>query len=255
MTLATGLQRRPDDVRDQLFSSSRYVGVSIDGAASIRTLQRVLRIHDQRNKPSCVGQSHAAGIEAILGMPVSAIDIWTDARRRQGNLVNPLVGTRSEFAILSIMQRGISPYIQGEDDRPIEEDLHISGLNAELAAYDRRQVNAVHYCIPPGDLDSLASALEQGMVVTLESGCKQAYFTAPFNTVLGPDYRSGNTDGHSERIYGRIPERKAWAVQGSWGDGFGGWRDTDGVTHHGCVLVSDEVIEAAWNLDAIEIKV
>lgn len=254
MTFVTGLQRRPDGVRDHLLASSRYVGVSTDGAASLRILQRVLRIHDQGNKPSCVGQSHAAGVEAILGTPVSSVDLWTDARRRQGSLVNPLVGTRSEFAILSLMQRGISPYITGEDERPVDEDIRLAGLDAELAAYDRRQLNAIHYCIPPGDLDSLASALERGMVVTLESGCKQAYFSAPFDTVLGLEYRSGDTDGHSERIYGRIPERKAWAVQGSWGDGFGGWRDGD-VTHHGCVLVSDEVIEAAWNLDAIEIKV
>lgn len=248
----TGLLRRLPG--HQLFASSRFVGMVTDGAASRRTLQRVLRIHDQGAKPSCVGQSHAAGIESVLGVPVSSVDIWTDARRRQGALDNPLAGTRSEFAILSLMRRGISPYVAGEDRRSVDDDIRLSGLDAELGADDRRQLGATHYGITPGYLDGLASALEQGMVVTLESGCKPAYFTAPFDVVLGTDYRSGDDDGHSERIYGRVPERKAWAVQGSWGESFGGWRDSDGTVHRGCVLVSDKVIEAAWNIDAIKIK-
>lgn len=212
-------------------------------------VQRIHVIHHQQAKPSCVGHALAACVEAKEGRRVSAVDLWVDARRRQGDLEGVLDGTRAEYAIESLVARGVSPYVQGEDSRSTSEDDDLPSLDQELAATDNR-LRVTHRTIAGARSDKVIQALLQGHGVVFGTGVSERYNSPPPGVVLGPGYLGGEDNGHEQRIAGYDSKRDAFLVQNSWGQGWGGCV-IDGVSLPGCVLVSRAVIESAWDVDVL----
>lgn len=254
MTRPTGLlPRRPETRR--LYAAERAYGDTPQNLATV--VQRVSGIRDQRAKPSCVGQALAACVDALdpraHGVRCSAVDLWVDARRRQGDLEGVHDGTRAEYAIESLIHRGWSPRADGEDTRPEADDARLTSLSAELSAYDHRLTGARHYAITGNRVAQTIAALRAGLGVVVGTGTRPSYGSPPRDVVLGLEYLGGDDDGHEQRIVGWSENRRAFVAQNSWGAGWGGCV-VDGVTYPGCALVSPEVIGAAWDVDAIEVS-
>lgn len=250
LTYGTGLLPRRPETRDRLRAEARRECGTVRGTV----VQPIPFIRDQRGKPSCVGQAVAACVDAVMGKPpwASAVDIWVDARRRQGNLEGILDGTRSEFAIESLIRRGWSSYVTGEDRRTSDKDDELPGLLRELQATDRRMLQLRHRCLFGDRSQQVIAALHAGHGVILSGGSRPAYHRPPKNTVLGLDYRSGASGGHCERIAGYDADRDAFLVQGSWGT-LWTWCEVAGKRYEGCCLVSRGVIEEAWDVDVLEV--
>lgn len=253
---ATGYQRSRELTRDWWNESRRYGGV----ARKLETvIQPIVSIRDQKSRPSCAGQAFAAIVDAAnVGTdqpPASAIDLWVDARRRQGDLLDPSQGVASEFAIASLFYRGWSPAVPGEDDRDAKLDVEAPDLLAELTAYDHRQVGAVHFTIPRGNRKAaIVDALHKGYGVMVGGGCEAPFFNPPAREVLGTAYFGGGAkDGHAMRIAGYDAGRDAFLDQNSWGEGWSEAELSDGRIIPGCCLLSPAVLEAVWDVEVIAI--
>lgn len=253
MSRQTGLLRRSQAARRLYATERAYTDTQANSATVV---QCVAWIRNQLDKPSCVGQSLAACVDALdpraAGPRCSAVDLWTDARRRQGDLEGVHDGTRAEYGIESLLRRGWSPMVDGEDGRPEAEDAKLSSLAAELAAFDHRFTGAKHFAILGNRVQQTISALHAGFGVVFGTGVRDHYFSAPADVVLGLDYLGGDDNGHEQRVVGWVQERRAFLVQNSWGPGWGGCV-VNGEALLGCALVSPEVIATAWDIDAIEV--
>ena len=254
MTRPTGLlPRRPETRR--LYAAERSYGDTPANTATV--VQRIACIRDQRAKPSCVGQALAACVDALdqraYSVRCSAVDLWVDARRRQGDIEGVHDGTRAEYAIESLIHRGWSPRADGEDTRPEADDARLTSLSAELSAYDHRITGARHYAITGARVAQTIAALRAGLGVVVGTGTRPAYGAPPRDIVLGLDYLGGDDDGHEQRIAGWVESRRAFLIQNSWGASWGGCV-VDGVAYPGCALVSPAVIGSAWDVDAIEVS-
>lgn len=252
---STGLLPRSTSTRREYALSRPFLGAPVE---KVSVYQKVPFVRDQRSKPSCVGQALAACIDGVLGLrqrvPASAVDIWVDARRRQGDLEGALEGTRAEYAIESLLKRGWSNYEPGEDSRPVLEDMKMPSLAKELFADDHRQSPYVkHFSIASDRVNAVLQALQQNFGVVMGTGTRAKFFDPPSDTVLRLDYLSGDSGGHEQRIFCYDEKRRAFGVQGSYGSSFGGFRGSNGVWYPGCVLVDEDVIEAAWDIDVLEI--
>lgn len=249
--LTTGLLPRRPETREMM-------GAYPVGANLIREtiVQPVAWIRDQRAKPSCVGQAFAAGIDALLlkRQPwASAVDIWRDARRRQGNLEGVLSGTRAEYAIQSIIRRGWSPYKSDDDSRSIDLDDDAQGsLLDELHAHDTRQIGAAHYAIRSERVARTIEVLRRGAVVCGGWGLRDSFFRPKLDQVLTPDAMNSGRNGHEMRIFAYDAERRAFALQNSWGQF---WTSCviRGKRYAGCGLITEEALESAWDIDVIEL--
>ena len=208
----TGLKRRHPDVALRYAVTRRYSEILRPPST---VFQSVLWIRDQGRRPSCVGQSFASAVEAFQGYRVSAVDLWTDARRRDGTLAHPDEGTTSESAIESLIHRGISPYVSGEDERPIVLDTELCALGQELAADDARlSPQAEHHVLtsPEQAVDALLRNLgvcHGGPVNDLYQGLQR-------DEVVRPKHLTGNA-GHERRLFGYIASYDLFLEANSWG--------------------------------------
>lgn len=250
-TPVTGLLPRREETREMMASEQLFKAE----AARETVVQEIAWIRDQLRKPSCVGQAFAAGVDVRIKVSpwCSAVDVWRDARRRQGSLESVMDGTRAEYAIASLINRGFSPYKKDEDARDVSKDDDSKGTLAdEMFAHDKRQIGVVNYDISVSRIASIIAALKLDYVVGIGVGVRDPFYRPPYNKVLGPEYLGGNSSGHEMRIFGYVAERKAFVLQNSWGIGWGGVV-VEGIGRAGCCLVSEEVIEEAWDIDALEI--
>jgi hypothetical protein len=219
-------------------------------------VQPIAWVRDQLSKPSCCGQAFAAGVDALglSGPPwASAVDLWRDARRRQRNLENVLAGTRAEYVIESLIRRGWSPYKPSEDSRPMSDDDNAQGsLLDELKAHDTRQLGAVHYAIVSDRVDRTIDALRRGAVVCGGWGLREPFYTTKPGQVVSERNMNAMSNGHEMRIFAYDADREAFALQNSWGR-FWCSAEINGIWYPGCCLISEEALEAAWDIDVIEL--
>jgi len=241
----------------------RYVGASPTRAVSYPVQQPIARIIDQGNLGACVGCAMCAGAEAALGIPprLSWVRIWTDARRRDGNIGGDEDGTWFTSAIQSAMLRGFDPEEPGEWARA-EERTEPDDLDSELAAYDTRQHDSEHWRCADGNIDAVDDALERGFCVGIGTGVRDPYFeffSSPrspdlVDAVLGTASLGGNSSGHEQRILTveYVAGTRQYVIQNSWGLN-GGCHLPDGTFALGCARVSENVVKAAWDCDVIKI--
>jgi len=269
-----GLKRRLEETVkrfeiDRPYSSSNLLPVKT-------VFQTVMFLHDQKQNPSCEGHSHASGIEQKTGWKVSGVDLWIDARRRQGDLGNAAIGTESAYVIESVIRRGVSPQVAGEDDRPSSENVRMPSLAQELAAdANRVSIDAVHRQISSNRVACAFDALQRCFSVTFGTGVRDGYGTIGVNEIVGIDNLSADApDGHSQRLVGgiapddeRFPAewRGCFILASSWA-GHGGILMPCSVPQINGqmirageflpqrILIRPEVIETAWELDALEIR-
>jgi hypothetical protein len=257
--LSTGLLPRSGAERERLQDHGFSAGAPVQLTTII---QPIAWIRNQLEKPSCVGQTFAAGVDASLlragkSAPpwCSAVDLWKDARRRQGRLDHVLDGTRAEFAIEALIRRGWSAYQLGEDAGSASKDDDKPDLDRELFADDRRMPTVTHYDIGPGSdrVERVVAALQRGYVVGLGTGVRHRFFNPPRDTVLDDEYLGGNVNGHEMRVVGYVADMDGFLLQNSWGEAWAGF-ELD-RPYRGCCLVSLDVVEQAWDIDALEVRV
>ena len=245
----TGLTRRSPETTAKFLGSRMY---SRRASPPSTVIQPVVFVRNQENKGSCVGQAVNACIDAVAGgVYGSAVDTWIDARRREGNLAAPN-GTRSEFAIESIMERGVSPFDTSQDVQDPSLDVQLPALDSELAAYDRRVQVTDHMVVPVPRRDDIISALHASYGVVFGAGVTDCYFNPPNNTVLDSTYIGVDYNGHEQRIFAYFADLDAFGVQNSWGADWC-WFTYGGRTFHGCTLVNPTAIDLAWDVDVLNI--
>ena len=274
MNRLTGLRRRSEETQHRFAAERAY---HYELAAPETVIQSVLRVHDQASKPSCVGQAVSSCEESIVGRWASAVDLWTDAKRRQGSAGNPLDGTDSEHAIESLRMRGCSPYVTGEDTRSTDEDVQLAELGQELAADDARQdPTAEHKTLTSNRTGQAVDALMRGLGVVHGGAVNDAYQALRRDEVIEPADVMGS-DGHERRIFGYVKERGLFLELNSWGATWSGVTLlkgfivpapftfgtivvpagplTNALVLSGCAWLSPEALALSWDADAIRIVV
>jgi hypothetical protein len=266
MIYLTGIQPDRDETRER-FQAER---VHTYSAAILSEFEQPdSRIRNQKRNGSCLGQAFAGGSEAWLDWLVSAIAIWVDGRRRQGDLLDITKGIALEFGVASMLARGLSEYHVGEDDDApdfdkdgVDDRVQIASLEDELAAADHRSLGLTHTVPAAGDLDSLEAALTQPNVAcVMGTGVRDPYFSyvgAPNATdaVLGIVHLGGYVNGHGQRVraFARKFGRRIYMLQNSWGVTWGGCHSLDGTFRPGCAWVDEDVMRFAWDIHLIEIN-
>ena len=258
---ATGLRRATE--RQQMVAA-RYVGASPTRAVSYPVQQPIARIIDQGSLGACVGCAMCAGAEAALGIPprLSWVRLWTDARRRDGNISGNDDGTWFASAIQSAMLRGFDPE-EFDEWNDVTEQTEPDDIDSELAAYDTRQTEAEHWRCDDGNLEAVDDALERGFAVGIATGVRDPYFdffSSPRSEllpelVLGTASLGGSSNGHEQRIVGveYVAGVRQYFIQNSWGLN-GGCHLSDGTFALGCARVSENVVKSAWDVDVIRIS-
>jgi hypothetical protein len=254
--------RRESRIRYQQERSLRF-GATIDPII----VQPIMGIRSQLSNPSCGGQAFAAGIDAVLGIPrlASAIGIWKDARRRQGNLLDIMRGIALEFAVESLVHYGWRAYVLGEDSQDhSSDDAREDTLAEQLDAYDHREIGVTHFVPPLGDLDAVDSALAQSTTALVFGTSTSTAYSDFRSTPDRPDavldldvIGDGFTGGHAQRIAARwfIGGVRQYLVQNSWGPSWGGCHLPDGSWQSGCAWVTEDVIRYSWDIHGLEIRV
>jgi len=236
-------------------------------------LQPVAWLRDQLGKPSCVGQAVMGRRDALVGSPPwgSAVDLWTDARRRHGALSDPASGTYTEAAFDSLIHRGTSRYKDGEDARPVEQDTQLDDLSGELEAGDTKIPESwEHYQIKVGFVAANSiDALKRNLLVVFGTGVRDPFFSLGADEVVTTKHLGGGANGHEQGIVGYHAPRGLFIGQGSWGIGFAGITlpsDIDdeeiaalfpcaqGRFLPGCFWLEAEVLEQAWDVDVLRVK-
>jgi hypothetical protein len=270
----TGLMRRTEE-RAARLAATRPYHATLAGSALATTIQPIFALHDQKRKGTCTAQAETSGIEPIVKIRLSSLGPWTDARWREGTLLDTGAGTLSDTVIDSVILRGVEPYVEGEDERPIFEDARIPGLQQNLQADLRRiALNAVHRNISTNVIAQISVSIWRGYATTSGGGLKAPYFSLGQNEVITTDHVGGEEDGHCRRLFGYIaPDDTRFPAlwrgcpleQNSWPN-WGGIELpcdvtlTDGtVLPRGyvlrqCAVIRPEAVLAAWEWDALEVR-
>jgi hypothetical protein len=239
----------------RLRASRAYTGK----AEAVETvIQPVARIRDQGSTPSCVLQTAAAAIHALAGFDGSAIGPWIDARRRQGDLLDPTVGTNAETAIESLIHRGIEPYKIGEESRPESDYRQLPDLESELAADDNRISPIAEHFILTGTRATqrlaIVNALKEREAVMWSTGLYDSFFNLKDEQVIEAQDIGSTRNGHEMRIFGYLASIDCFAIQHSWGEGFAGCT-INGQHYPGCSLArADAVIDRQWDTMVLQLK-
>jgi hypothetical protein len=239
-------------------------------ASAIAFVQPMAWVRDQPVFPDCVGESKAAFIDSRLPGPpwASGVSIWRDARRRQGKIEQIDIGTRIEYAVDSLVERGWDPYRAGEETDDVEAGKGAAAagddLDDELFAHDTRLPEGLarYRIIGFGSsvLDAVDEALRRDFGVIIGTFLTDAFLShrrtpdQP-DVVLGKEYFAGFRNSHAMRLRGRaiFGGRRAYLIQNSHGPSFGGCRAPDGIWQPGCVWVDEAVIEAAHDKHVLEL--
>lgn len=257
MSLKYGLGREKHTPEQLANLRTRHEYVGLAGVTS-NVVQPIGRIRNQRSTPSCVGQAVAAGAEAITGFDGSAINLWTDCRRRQGDLTDPGNGTTAETAIDSLIKRGLDPYEPFEEDRSREQLSEMPSLVSELEADDNRlRVDVTRYILT-GTVArqrlAIVDALNQGYAVLWATGVKDPFFGIGFDQVATAAYVGANYNGHEMRIVGYDAANDWLLIQNSWGQEWGGCIFL-GTIYPGCFKIQAKAaIEGAWDTLVVDLR-
>lgn len=233
-------------------------------------VQPIRWIHEQPKFGSCVGESCSAMIEAPRAGPrVSGVSIWREARRRQGRVEVIEIGTRFEYAVDGLVERGWDPYRDGEetDEEEAGKGAPPAGddLGDEMFADDKRLGKDLkrYRILGLGSavLDAVDEALRRGWGVGIGSGLLTPFFhyaRTPDQPehVLGVDYMGGHKDNHAQRVAGRAitkDGRREYLVQNSWGTDWGGCHAPDGSWLAGCAWVDEAVIVGAHDVHVVQV--
>ena len=260
--------------RDASISLRRVLGelgvrqYALDNQAMAQFLTWIRR----QGGPSCVGQLLAEWVDATTRtVPwASAVSLWREARRRQGQIENILAGTRIEYAVEGLIHRGWDDYEPGEEQDETEAGMDAppagDDLRDELFAHDKHQ-HGKHYRIADvreqDILDSVDAALALGFGVGGGFGLKDPFFGFqgdPNQTeeLLDATYIGGFANGHALRIYGRFVSQqgdRCYLVQNSWGTSWGGtYNPATGQWDRGCFAARGAVIADAWDLHVFEVQ-
>jgi hypothetical protein len=230
------------------------------------TVQDILRIRAQGH-PNCVGEGSCGRYHGITGFDASGVQTWRDAQLRDTGKFNPLDGTYLEFAVESMIRRGLSPYVPGEENVvPPSHEHWTEGHEA----HDRRQLGMEHFRIDPDDTDAIYEALASGMAV-FDGGCVTAKFMArgpgQANTPADLNELGGDANGHAQGVAGYWLDATLAGVsvgnlllyQGSWGDAFAGCYvpvlGPEGTIlsmrwQPGCFWAKERTIAARWDWHA-----
>lgn len=222
-------------------------------------VQPIPRIRDQASTPSCVGQAVAAGVHALAGYDGSAIRLWVDARRRQGDLADPSTGTDVEYAFESLVGRGLEPYAVGDELLPLDEYTRLPDLASELAADDHREMADAKRYLVIGTVATqrlaIVSALQSGMAVLWATGVKDPFFSLRENEVVTAAHIGADYNGHELRIAGYDATSDEFLIQNSWGESWGGC-DFQGITYPGCFRARVvDAIQCAWDTIVMEVAI
>jgi hypothetical protein len=266
----TGLLRRPDHVRARLAVEWPYTPEFIAPPETI--VQPVAWIRDQGAKPSCAGQAPIARRDALVSGPPwgSAVDAWTDARRRDGTLARADYGTWAESVFEGLIKRGTSTYHDGEDARPTSEDVRIDELEGELEAADKRIPETwEHRQIVGTRVPQVLDALARERIVVFGTGVRGPFFGLRRDEVATTNYLGGNQNGHEQGVVGYVASRGLFIGQGSWGTSFAGITLPDEFSDEeiarlfpcaygrflpGCFWFEPEVLVQAWDVDVLQVR-
>jgi hypothetical protein len=220
-------------------------------------LQPVRFVRNQHRAPSCCGQALASVSDALApeGAPASsAINIWWDARRRQG-LGEVVTGTHLFLCAESLVLRGVDAMEEGED---LDEDrwTRQPGLDDEMDAFDRRVPATRRYRIVEDDadrLDAVEAAVRPGYGVVFGTDVGEGFERAfdleargfdPESLVLGTDALAFSRPGHGHamRIFAVRRRRgvRQFGLVNSWGLRFG---------FNGVIWVTEAVIASRDSRD------
>lgn len=244
---------------------------SLSGSAlspAEQCFQKIELLRNQWQWPSCIGQGFTSCTDYLTRRSnpkaplASAIDLWRDARWRQGKLER-VVGTRPEYAIESLIKRGFSEYQNGEDlDDVVEPPTEIDDMGDELnAASHRLPEGFAHQLSYPGSsaVATVVTALQDGCAVVKCCGVGSAYANYYASrdadvVVFGPNDAGAYGPGHCERVFGyqKVGSSYQFAIAGSWGAGFGGIRCGD-VWVPGAAWVNEKSLEACWDIVIISL--
>ena len=263
-------ESRDRDRVDFNFADAKY-GQVIAQAPDVEFAQTIAWIRDQPRFPDCVGESIAAYVDSLLpGMPwASAVSIWRDARRRQGRVELIELGTRIEYGIESLVERGWDQYRPGEelDEEEAGKGAAPAGddLGDEMFAHDTRLPKSlVRYRIigfGAALLDAIDEALRRGFGVVIGVSLRDPFLShvqAPEqrDQVLGLDYLGGGKNNHAMRVIGRgvYDGRRRYLIQNSWSRDWGGCRAPDGMWLPGCVWVDEASIIVAHDVHVLQVR-
>lgn len=250
----TGLERRREQTTREWMATRAFTAAE-PPATIVRTLSRM---HNQGSKPSCVGHGNASGIESVVGYPVSSVRLWEAGRYLQGDGRDASHGTRTEYVAEWMERHGWCDYTDGEDKRAtsLDTDGRIADTVASnIRANSRKGRVSVSTISPAQSTDKIVAQVVAALkmpscYVAWGGGCQDGYFDPPADTVLGPEFRSGNDHGHCELIFGWDHERQAFLNKGSWG----AWTHCTlpgGSRADGCCLLDPEVLRRAWEIDVV----
>ena len=243
----------------QQIASLRERHAYCGAAATVETVvQPIARIRDQKATPSCVGQACAAAVHALSGFDGSAIDLWTDARRRQGDLSDPSSGTTAELAIESLIHRGLDPYESGEEDRTKAELSKMPTLANEIEADDMRISPIAKRYLVVGTVAkqrlAIVEALKSGHAVLWATGVKDSFFNLGFDEIANSNHIGADDNGHEMRIVGYDAITDEYLVQNSWSGSWGGCT-FQGDEYPGCFRVrAVDALNGAWDTMILELK-
>ena len=257
MPLKYGLGRHPHTLAQIANLRAHH---SYPGSVSVTetVIQPIGRLRNQRSTPSCVGQAVAAAAEALTGFDGSAINLWTDARRRQGDLADPSNGTTAETAIESLIQRGLDPYEPFEEDRTDAQLSEMPSLASELEADDNRLRPDVTRYIITGSIAAqrlaIVAALQAGHGVLWATGVKDPFFALGPGDVATTAHVGANYNGHEMRFFAYDKLLDHFLVQNSWGEEWGG-AAMDGVDYPGCFRIEAKAaIASAWDTLVVDLR-
>lgn len=199
----------------------------------------------------------------------SAVDAWTDARRRDGTLARADYGTYAESVFESLIHRGTSQYIEGEDARPTTEDTRDDDLSGELQAADKRIPETwEHKQIVGTRTPQVIDALGRDRVNVFGTGCRDPFFSLGRDEVVTTKHLGGDQNGHEQGIVGYVASRGLLIGQGSWSESFAGITLPDEISDEeiallfpcaigrflqGCFWMEPDVLEASWDVDVLQV--
>jgi hypothetical protein len=279
---------RDRDLIDFNFARTTSPAKLVFPASETDFVQVIPAIRSQPLFPNCVGQTGAEWIDALIDVQLldrlaagelacqpqiglqhaSGVSIWREARRRQGALEQIDIGTRFEYAVEGLVERGWDPYREGEDTDEEEAgkgaDPAGDDLEDEMDAADHRVSKhlARYRILGFGSrvLDSIDEALRRGLGVGIGTFLAQPfmdYVGDPnrIDVILGPEFFACHANAHAQRVVGRAIGygRRKYLLQNHWGTNWGGCHLPDGTWQPGCSWVDESVIVGANDIHVMQI--
>lgn len=238
-------------------SAAMQYGRRYPESAPPRSVVQPMTPRVQGETPSCVGQLVAACCDVVVGDKCSGIGIWTDARRRDGHLDDPSVGTYVSSAIMSVTKRGVHPERPGEIE-DVASHTRLATIEDELEADDNRVAELADHHVLAGTVDEqreqLVAALTLGKGVGWTTGVSEEFFRHPANVVVSSDEVGRPNNGHALRAFAYCAATDSVLLQNWWTLRWAGVRIFD-RDYPGCCLVPMSLlVAAAWETWVLDLR-